>query len=607
MDGKAFLEGLDALFREKKIEAAGEWLERHHVQAEEEADPGSLLLVLNEEIGYYRSVSRHERACRAFEDSREVMEQLGIREGASYATTLLNGATAYRAAGNYEKALKLYAQSEAAYVEAGIEGTYENAGLYNNMSLLFEKIGKKEEAIQSLRKALDIIRKLPDCEVETATTYTNLGLLYLGLGRKNAAMEELNKARGLFERESGKKDAHYGAALGGLGQAYYEAGDYDTSVAMYEKAIQEVEESFGRNESYELLCDNCIFVCEQSGNKKKAEEIRKKKQGMHIRGLELGRRYFEECARGVLEQEFPDAYDRMTIGLAGHGSECYGYDDELSVDHDFGPSFCIWMDDADVQKYGDEVQKVYDRLPGTFLGVSARKISAHGEGRIGVKSTREFYEEFLGLTEVPKTLTQWLFLPEERLAAAANGEIFKEGRGSFMEIRKTILRYYPEDVRIKKIAARAAVMAQAGQYNYSRLMMRKDYVGAALAVSEFLKAAISMVYLLNRRYMPYYKWMYRGLADCPVLSDVREYMEELAKMAPQEEAWEGLSVSAYRYGINVKDYRVVYIETICRRVREELTEQGLISGTDAFLETHTAEILSHIKDQELKTMHVMIG
>ena len=53
-------------------------------------------------------------------------------------------------------------------------------------------------------------------------------------------------------------------------------------------------------------------------------------------------------------------------------------------------------------------------------------------------------------------------------------------------------------------------MAQAGQYNYGRCMKRGDSQAAYLACAEFIKTAMSAVYLLNEAYMPYYKWIFRG-------------------------------------------------------------------------------------------------
>ena len=49
-------------------------------------------------------------------------------------------------------------------------------------------------------------------------------------------------------------------------------------------------------------------------------------------------------------------------------------------------------------------------------------------------------------------------IPEAFLATAANGRVFYDEYGRFTAIRNRIKSYYPEDVRIKKITARAAVM-----------------------------------------------------------------------------------------------------------------------------------------------------
>ena len=62
-----------------------------------------------------------------------------------------------------------------------------------------------------------------------------------------------------------------------------------------------------------------------------------------MQGLELSKRYFEEFGRPMLERDFGEYLDRIAIGLVGHGSECFGYDDEISTDHDFTPGFCLWI------------------------------------------------------------------------------------------------------------------------------------------------------------------------------------------------------------------------------------------------------------------------
>jgi hypothetical protein len=63
--------------------------------------------------------------------------------------------------------------------------------------------------------------------------------------------------------------------------------------------------------------------------------------------LDLSRRYYFDVAKPLLEQEFPHLYPRLAIGLVGNGSECLGFDDELSADHDWGVDFFLWTAEAD--------------------------------------------------------------------------------------------------------------------------------------------------------------------------------------------------------------------------------------------------------------------
>lgn len=74
-----------------------------------------------------------------------------------------------------------------------------------------------------------------------------------------------------------------------------------------------------------------------------------------MQGLELSRLYFEECGRDVFQKNFPEIFPRMAFGLAGEGSDCFSFDDEISRDHDWGAGFCIWLDEPDYTIHGQKI------------------------------------------------------------------------------------------------------------------------------------------------------------------------------------------------------------------------------------------------------------
>ena len=62
-----------------------------------------------------------------------------------------------------------------------------------------------------------------------------------------------------------------------------------------------------------------------------------------MNGLELSRAFFETWGRPILEESFPQLRPFLAVGLCGPGSECFGYDDAVSRDHDFEPGFCLFL------------------------------------------------------------------------------------------------------------------------------------------------------------------------------------------------------------------------------------------------------------------------
>ena len=87
-----------------------------------------------------------------------------------------------------------------------------------------------------------------------------------------------------------------------------------------------------------------------------------------MRGLEEARAFYEEQGAEMIRSRFPGFESRIAVGLAGHGSECFGFDDDISRDHDFSPSFCLWITDEDERRFGFHLFRAYEKLPKEYCG-----------------------------------------------------------------------------------------------------------------------------------------------------------------------------------------------------------------------------------------------
>ena len=326
-----------------------------------------------------------------------------------------------------------------------------------------------------------------------------------------------------------------------------------------------------------------------------------------ITGMELCEAYYREVGRPMLEERFPALIPRVAMGLVGEGSECFGFDDLISRDHDWGPSFCIWIPDSDYSVFGTELEEAYDELPTDFHGMRFGFRREQARGRRGFIPVKGFYERFLRRSDAPDTNMDWLRLPENYLAVATNGKVFEDNYGQFTAIREALLAYYPEDVRRKKIACNLLTMAQTGQANYCRCMTRFDTVAAEMCRHQFIEATCKTLYLLNRRYAPYYKWMWRGLVGAERLGDVTELLRLLAEAPLDTSRWTEVGCDVSSCGPNMSDPVVYLTERICHRVIEELACQGLSHEEDDYLEAHAYAVQGSICDPQLRQLPVLFG
>ena len=261
-------------------------------------------------------------------------------------------------------------------------------------------------------------------------------------------------------------------------------------------------------------------------------------------GLKISEVFFREYGLPMLEKEFPQYANEIAAGLAGQTSECFGYDDYISRDHDYAPGFCLWLPEELKKKIGEDLQKAYDSLPVEEFILNHRADVGMAEPsnimtgarshRVGVHSIEEFYYEHTGMTSAPVTTQDWLATPQMHLAEAVNGKVFRDPSGRFSSIRNVWDSFYPEDVLKKKVAADLAMAGKTGQFNYIRSIKRGDIGAAYCCVTEFIYKITAALFLLNGRYMPYYKWRFRAMKEFTTLSCVVEPLLLLSQMSEEE-------------------------------------------------------------------------
>ena len=312
-----------------------------------------------------------------------------------------------------------------------------------------------------------------------------------------------------------------------------------------------------------------------------------------MNGLEISRAYFDECGMPMLEEKFPELLPHVAAGLFGSGSECFGFDDELSRDHDFDPGFMLLLPDEDVidRKQEFALERAYAALPKEFMGVERPMMAPVGGSRRGVMRMADFFKEKTGSTSGNLTAEQWLAVPSYALAEAVNGQVFFDGSGELTKVREA-LAHYPEDVRRKKLAGHLLLAAQAGQYNYPRCLRHGETAAAQLAVIAFAQSVMEIVFLLNDVYQPFYKWRFRAMRALPKLPFAAELVEYL--------------ITTNNDGHLAQDKYEV-IEDISADIIAELETQGLTAADCADLEKHAYSVNDGIADGNLRNLHILAG
>lgn len=272
MSLREFFLGLDNLFAQKQLASAESYLSSHLELAKQAEDINYQLAVLNEQVGYYRSLGRFADSLFAGSEAMAIVSAPDFTISTSAATTMLNVATAMRAAGNIPEALELYKQVDEIYSADLNPGDTRRAALYNNMAQAVAATGNLKTALEYLNESLDILKISDSNYAELATNHSNIASLYLALKDLESAEKHLQEAMEIFEA-LGYDDAHHPAALAAMAQLMYTKGEYSSAVDYYRLALNKTEAIFGQNIDYARICRNCAKVYSVLGMVKEAEGL----------------------------------------------------------------------------------------------------------------------------------------------------------------------------------------------------------------------------------------------------------------------------------------------------------------------------------------------
>lgn len=629
-DADRFLQGLDAIFaRHGAASEAAPYLEQAMIDAENAGDEAGLLTVLNETMGFYRSQGWHEKNQWIVQRAIELALRMGLEGTETWATTLINCATAMRAAQQYDQAEDLYMQALQCAENVYPPKDRRIAALYNNLSMLYQETGRPESSERELREAMRVLREAsddPSTDIDLASSCTNLALTLLDEGKADDARAYADEALAIHAaaRAQGVDSAHYAAALAGAAQVRFVQRQYGDAVGLYRKALNLIEERYGRDTDYWRTTEGnlrkTLDAARQAGQT--VEEPACETAAAQPRGMELARAFWEQAGKPMLRERYPEYAGRIAAGLVGYGSECFGFDDAYSRDHDFGARFCLWLTDEDYAAIGESLQRDYDRIAAAWraehvsLGAPLSPATPRAQGaarRDGVFRIGDFFEGITGYRQAPAQDAphEWLMLDEPTLATATNGQVFADALGTFSSTRQGFT-FMPEDVRLSLISRRLGMIAQAGQYNLPRMLKRDNGPAAMASIHEFAQATVSLVFLINNPasvgYAPYYKWRFAALRRlsarmatrlagvCTQLEDVLELASAacFAGAGSTDHANARAGSATDSATASPADRIQTIIEGICAEIVAELRREGLTESDETFLEWQRPYVEEHI-------------
>lgn len=557
---QSLLKQAHTLWRQGNEQGMIDYLEKAIHLCRTQKNDKKLIEILNEYSGSLRNVGRYDDAITAIDESLRLYEKSDTYTPQTYATILINLGNTYREKKSYYEAETHLLKAKEIFQSVG-DTSYAYIGLLNNLSLLYRDTNNYETAHELQLEAVRLLEPT-EYQVPLAISYNNLYEISKHVKGKQELSPQvyLDKATYILRREVGTEHPMYAAVLNNRADFEMEQHHYDVALNLYREALPIVKHNYGvESQAYQSVLHNLEYV------KDLIKTLQQEVPCHRQTGLELGRELAHQVAQDI-ELNLPDLAPYMCLALVGTGSECLGFDDAISEDPDFTKRCQLFLP-ADIYETNKE------RLQSYFKN--------YAYGTVQVECISEFYQRYTLYPEGPQCEKEFRRVPQDLLCTATNGEVFLDNFGSFTHIRQRLLAYYPEDIRLRKIAYELNQLAQSGQYNLPRMLQRDDTIAASLALHQFVHHYMLLVHLFNKSYAPFYKWLYRHSCTLPILGNtVKHGIVELLD-AP------------------ITDTKS-HIDRLCSAIIQELQRNGLSTSPIDFLTYQAKEVIQRIQDPLLR-------
>ena len=249
-----------------------------------------------------------------------------------------------------------------------------------------------------------------------------------------------------------------------------------------------------------------------------------------IKGLELNNGFFSDVVKPIIKKKYPNL--RYSAALLGYGSDVLGYDNETSMDHNWGPRLQVFIENEDLKIELDNLFKwelpfLYKGFPTNFsdpaydgvqrLNFSENKPVNH---LIQIVTPENYFNSIYSISYSGNfSNNDWLALTDQKLLEITSGKVFYDGL-SINEFRNKLC-FYPLDICKLRMAVLWDYIWNKEAF-IGRSIELNDFIGIKINASRIINYLIKIFFYLEKKYIPYSKWFGYAFKELKIFNSIND-------------------------------------------------------------------------------------